>query len=155
MVLRVNKNLVLFIVGFTSYITIEVLFRGYSYPLMGACGGIAILLLDKINDRISWDVDILLQGLCGSALITSSELIIGELALHTTLIPQMWDYSNTPLNFDGVICLPFIIVWFFLAIVAIFVADAINYYVFEELPVPYYKLFGKTIFQFPVKNCKL
>lgn len=138
-----------------SYITIEVLFRGYSYPLMGICGGIAVLLLDKINDRISWDVDIILQGLCGSVLVTSFELIIGELALHTTLVPQMWDYSNTPLNFDGVICFPFSLAWFFLSIVAILVADAINYYVFEELPTPYYKLCGRTVLRFPTKNCKL
>lgn len=155
MIIKINKSLLLFIVGFMSYITIEVLFRGYSYPLMGACGGIAVILLDKINDKISWNVDIMLQGLCGSFLITFFELIIGELALHTTLVPQMWNYSNMPLNFDGVICLPFSIVWFFLAIVAIFVADAINYYVFEELPVPYYKLCGKRVLQFPAKHCKL
>ena len=32
---KVYKNVILFIVGFCLYITIEVLFRGYSYPLMG------------------------------------------------------------------------------------------------------------------------
>lgn len=152
---KAYKTLVLFIVGFMSYITIEVLFRGYSYPLMGICGGIAIILLDKINDRISWDVDIILQGLCGAILITSFELVIGELALHTTIVQQMWDYSNVPLNFDGVICLPFGIAWFFLSIGAILIADAINYYVFEEMPVPYYKLCGKVILRFLEKNCKL
>ena len=51
------KNLVLFLVGFCSYITIETLFRGYSYWQMGICGGLAIVILDKINDIISWDID--------------------------------------------------------------------------------------------------
>ena len=145
---KILKNIILFIVGFCSYITIEVLWRGYSYALMGVCGGLAIVILDKINNKISWDTDILLQGLSGSLLITLFELVIGEIALRTSLLPIMWDYSNVPFNFDGVICLPFSIVWLFISIVAIMLADAINYYVFHEHPKPYYKLFGKKIIEF-------
>ncbi|MGN0464889.1 MAG: hypothetical protein ACI4F9_00900 [Lachnospiraceae bacterium] len=37
----------------------------------------------------------------------------------------------------------------------IWVADAINYYVFEELPVPYYRIFGKVRIRFKEKYCKL
>lgn len=151
--IKINKNILLFIVGFMSYITIEVLFRGYSFPIMGICGGIAIVLLDKINNKISWDIDILIQGFLGSLLITFFELVIGEIAKHTSL-PQMWDYSNIPLNFDGVICLPFTLIWLVLSIFAIFIADAINYYVFEELPIPYYKLFGHTFLKFSKKHCR-
>lgn len=153
MVMKINKNLVLFIVGFMAYITIEVCFRGYSYPLMGVCGALAVVLLDKVNNKLSWNTDIIVQGLIGSALITFFELVIGELALHTSIVPVMWDYSNMPLNFDGVICLPFSLAWVVLSWVAVFVADAITYYAFEELPVPYYKLFGKVILRFKEKKC--
>lgn len=142
------KNLVLFTVGYCAYIAIEVTYRNVSYPIMGVCGGLSIVLLDKINDYISWDTDIILQGLCGSVLITLFELIIGEIALRTSLLEVMWDYSNVILNFDGVICFPFSIVWMFMSILAIFLADAINYYVFNDTQVPYYKLFGKIIIQF-------
>lgn len=155
MVIKINKNIILFIVGFCCYITIETLYRGHSYAAMGCCGGLALVLLDKINNKISWNTDILIQGLLGSLLITLFELVIGEAALHFNFIPIMWDYSNTLLNFDGVICLPFSLIWFGLSIVAIFLADAINYYVFEELPIPYYKLFGKTILTFKEKHCKI
>lgn len=148
MTVKVNKNLILFLVGFTSYILIELCFRGYSFFTMGICGGLAVVILDKINNYISWDTDVIIQGIIGSALITSFELIIGEIALHTSLIPTMWDYSNMPLNFDGVICLPFSFAWIALSWAAILVADAINYYIFEELPVPYYKLFGKVVLKF-------
>lgn len=96
-----------------------------------------------------------IQSAAGSLLITFFELVIGELALHTNIFPVMWDYSSTPLNFDGVICLPFSLIWMVLSSVAILLADAINYYVFEEYPVPYYKLFGKTIFEFRPKTCHL
>lgn len=148
------KNLVLFLVGFCSYITIETLFRGYSYWQMGICGGLAIVILDKINDIISWDIDIVIQGLTGSLLITLMELSIG-LAWNYFPIPHMWDYSNLPLNYHGIICVPFMVVWFFLSWVAILLADCINYYVFEEMPVPYYRLFGKIVFRFKEKECKL
>lgn len=153
MIMKINKNIVLFVVGFMTYITIEVLFRGYSFALMGACGGLAIVILDKINNKLSWNTDILIQALIGSMLITFFELVIGELALHTSLVPVMWDYSDVPLNFDGVICLPFSLAWAGLSLVAVFIADAITYYVFEELPVPYYKLFGKVILRFKEKKC--
>ena len=139
---KMIKSVVLFIVGYCAYTAIEVTYRNVSYPIMGVCGGLSVLILDQINNRISWDTDVIIQGLIGSALITSFELIIGELALHTSIIPVMWDYSNMPLNFNGVICAPFSLIWAVLSWLAILLADAISYYVFEELPVPYYKLGG-------------
>ena len=121
---------------------------------MGICGGLAIVILGKINDTISRDIDITIQGLLGSLLITLMELFIG-LAWDYLPIPHMWDYSNLPLNYHGIICVPFMVIWFFLSWVATLLADCINYYVFEEMPVPYYKLFGKTILRFEKKVCKL
>lgn len=147
---KVYKTLFLFIVGFMAYITLEVCWRGYSYPLMGLCGGIAFVLIDKINNEISWDIDILIQGAIGSAIITLMEFITGTLSLHG-VVKQMWDYTNVPLNYKGIICLPFSFVWFLLSIVAVILADCINYYFLNEDDVPYYKLFGKTILKFKSK----
>jgi uncharacterized membrane protein len=150
--MRWFKRLVLFIVGFCSYVTIEVLFRGYSYPLMGCCGGLLLLLLDPINDRMSWEVDLLLYGCIGSAIVTSMELFIGETIKCVGLTP-MWDYSNLPLSYDGVICVPFSLIWVALSIVGIFLTDAINYYVFEDTTLPHYYIFGKLLFVFKKKKC--
>lgn len=144
----VIKNLILFLVGYCAYIAIEVTVRSVSYPIMGICGGLAIVLIDKINDYISWKMDIIIQGVIGSLVITSLELVIGEISLHTSIFPIMWNYSNIPLNYDGVICLPFSMIWILLSLIGIFISDAINYYVFGELPVPYYKCCGKTILRF-------
>ncbi len=149
---KVYKNIILFTVGFCLYITIEVLFRGYSFPLMGVCAGLVIVLLDKINDYISWDIDILIQSALGMFMVTIMELIIGTIFQNTSLLPVMWDYSNLPLNFNGIICIPFMVLWMVLSFIAILVADSINYYVFDEKPAPYYKLFGHTIIQFKEKN---
>lgn len=127
---KMGKCFFMFIFGFMGYITIECCFRGYSFPAMGLCGGLVFVLLDKINNEISWDTDILIQGIMGSALITFLELIIGEMTLHG-LIQPMWNYANLPLNYKGIICLPFSIIWICLSIVAIVVADYINYYIFD------------------------
>ena len=41
------KYAILFYVGFTTYITIETLFRGYSFCLMGIDGAICFLIFDS------------------------------------------------------------------------------------------------------------
>ena len=142
------KNIILFAVGYCVYIAIEVIYRGFSYPLMGLCGGLALMIMDKINDYISWDIDIIIQGSIGSIIITFFELIIGEISLHTDFLPIMWDYSNVLLNFDGVICLPFSLIWIGLSIIGILVADTINYYIINIQPCPYYKCMGKVVLKF-------
>lgn len=144
---KTGKCVFMFIFGFMAYITIECLFRGYSFPAMGLCGGIVFVLLDKINDKISWDIDILVQGMMGSVLITFLEFIIGEMSLRG-LIQPMWNYTNLPLNHKGIICLPFSLIWIVLSVVAIVVADWLNYYIFNDDVIPYYNLFGRTIYKF-------
>ena len=142
------KNIILFLVGYCAYIAIEVTFRSVSYPLMGICAGLAVIIIDKINDYISWDIDIILQGVIGSIVITIFELIIGEISLRTELLPIMWNYSNVPLNFDGVVCVPFSLIWIGLSIIGILVADTINYYIINIQPCPYYKCMGKVVLKF-------
>ena len=142
---RILKTLIMFFVGFFLYLSIEYVYRGYTYPLMGILGGITIVVLDRINDEISWDVDLCNQAILGANLITLMELIVGLIAKYTPLLPVMWDYSNIPINFHGVICLPFYFVWMIKSIVAIFIADALNYYVFKDTECPYYRIFGDRL----------
>lgn len=151
----VVKKAILFIEGFCLYMAIECCFRGYSYPLSGIMGGLCVVILDRINDELSWDTDLVWQALCGSMLVTMMELVVGSIAKYTKLLPVMWDYSSLPLNYDGVICLPFSVLWLFMSIAAIFLADAINYYVFEDTDVPYYRLFGKIVITFHKKKCDM
>ena len=54
---NIFRVIVMFVMGFMSYITIEVLYRGYSYALMGTLGGIVFILIDQINERYTWDVE--------------------------------------------------------------------------------------------------
>ena len=148
----VFKKIILFLTGFCIFITIEVLFRQYSYVWSGVLGGVSILLLDEINNNISWDLDLFWQAMIGGVEVTTLELITGLIAKYTPLLPIMWDYSNLPLNFDVIICIPFFIIWVLLSVVGILLADAINYYVFEDDILPHYTLFKYIKFKFHEKQ---
>lgn len=146
------KYFILFITGYCLYIAIEITFRGYSYVLMGLVGAITFILNDRIQNVISWETDIILQGCIGSAMVTLFELVIGELYKFMNWAP-MWDYSSVPLNFDGVICFPFSLIWIALSIVGIFISDSINYYMLHESPQPYYRILGYR-FMLPKRSCE-
>lgn len=142
------KNYILFIIGFFSYSAIEVGYRGYTFFLSGVMGGIAVIIIDKFNDYISWDLDFVLQCMLGSIVITLLEFIFGILDCHIFHL-NMWDYSMLPFNYKGIICLPFFIIWIFLSGLVIVSADWINYYLLKEQETkPYYVLFGKVIFNY-------
>ncbi len=146
------KYLIIFYVGFTTYITIEVLFRNFSYPLMGIDGAICFLFFDKINEYIPWHMDLFLQGCVGSLFVTLSELFIG-FSLDLLNMKPMWDYSEQWMNFNGYICPLFSFLWIWLAIIGIIVADCINYYLLWNGDRPIYKLFGFINFRFPPRKC--
>lgn len=149
---HILKYLILFLVGYCVYIAIEVTFRNYSFPLMGIVGAISFILIDRINEVMPWDTDLIIQSVIGSLIVTVFELIVGE-GLKFFNQPPMWDYSSLPLNFDGVICLPFSLVWVLLSAIAILLADAINYYLLHEEPAPHYKILGYR-FSFPKRSCE-
>lgn len=150
---NIVKNVIIFSCAFCLYITIEVCFRGYSYPLMGLVAGVCTLILNEINDKISWDIPIQYQMLIGSFIITLGELLSGLYGINILHI-KMWDYSDQWGNlFNGLICPLFSFLWGLLSLVAIVLADSITYYVFDELPIPYYRISkNKILFRLPNKN---
>lgn len=147
------KYIILFYVGFTTYLAIEVLFRGYSYPLMGFTGAVCFLLFDKINEIIPWNMDLLWQGIIGSCIVTGFEFAIGTLLQYFAL-PPMWDYSAMWLNYKGIICPLFSFIWVLIACVGIVLADCINYYLLWNGDRPQYTLLYSFHISFPKrKHC--
>ena len=135
------RTVVMFIVGFCAYITIEVLYRGYSYPLMGTMGGVVFILIDQINEKYSWNVELSYQAILGGIYATITELIYG-LIDKEYLHLNMWNYQDEYFNFYGIVCLKFSIYWCLLALLAVLVADFINYCLYRHSRVPYYIIFG-------------
>ncbi len=115
--------------------------------------GTAAVLIDRINDEISWDIDYLLQGIIGAGIITLLEMIVGtldRLLLHLS----MWDYSNLPGNFKGIICPQFTFIWFVFTLALITLLDALSYYILRTTNTsPYYKAFGKIFWTMPERKC--
>lgn len=133
------KYLFLFIIGGVVYYSMEMLFRGYSHYSMAILGGICFIACGLLNELLSWDTSLLLQGLIGSGIITVLEFVTGVL-VNMILHLNVWDYSNMPLNVLGQICLPFSLLWVIIAIGAIILDDYIRYCFFDE-EKPRYKLF--------------
>jgi uncharacterized membrane protein len=135
--LKLLEYLVIFLIGGTVYVGIEILYRGYSHWSMFIVGGICLIVIGLLNEGLipsSWGI--IKQMLLGAVIITCIEFITGCI-VNLGLGLNVWDYSNLPLNIAGQICLPFSIIWFFLSYVAIRVDDEIRYRFFGEAKPKY------------------
>ena len=134
------KYLTLFLVGGVFYYSLEVIFRGYSFPAMAVCGGLCFIICGAINEK-SRCMPLVLQQLIAASGITVIEFIFG-LILNVWLGLDMWDYSNMPGNVLGQICPQFMVLWFFLSAICIILDDVIRWRLFGE-EKPHYHLFKK------------
>lgn len=130
-ILRVIKYIVLFLIGGAAYFGIEILWRGYSHWTMFLLGGLCFVIVGALNNWLPWEMNIEKQALIGSGVITILELIMG-IIVNLILGLGVWDYSMIPLNILGQICLPYSILWIFLAAAIILVDDWVRYKVFKE-----------------------
>ena len=135
----ITKYLFLGVIGSIIYMSLEILWRGYTHWTMGVLGGICFICLGLINELLSWETPLVLQMLIGGAIITILEFITGCI-VNLWLGWNIWDYSNLPLNLLGQICLPFSILWYFISAIGIVIDDYIRYIYFDE-EYPRYKLF--------------
>ena len=138
------EYLFLFWVGGSVYIEIELLYRGYTHWSMFVLAGIVFVTVGWMNECIfDWHTQFGWQVLIATLWDTGLEYTCGVILRHFGL--QVWDYSNVPLNVDGLICVPFMFIWAVLMVVAIVVDDIIKFYFFEGSR-PHYHL-GKHCIQ--------
>lgn len=137
---NVIKYLILFLIGGVFYYSLEMLFRGYSFPAMFACGGLCFILCGGINEK-SRCMPLVHQQLIAALGITVIEFDFG-LILNVWLELGMWDYSDLPGNIMGQICPQFAVLWFFLSAFGIFLDDLIRWVLFGE-EKPHYHIFRK------------
>ena len=136
--LRIIKDLFLFIVGGSAYCGIEILYRGNTHWTMFIVGALCFILIEYINEVFPWDMALWKQMLIGGCIITTLEFISGCI-INLWLGWNVWDYSHIPLNILGQICLPFYFVWAGLSLIAIVLDDLIRWRFFGE-EKPRYKL---------------
>lgn len=137
---KIIKYLALFLIGGVFYYSLEVIFRGYSFPAMAVCGGLCFIICGVLNEKERC-MPLVLQQLISALVITVIEFTFG-LILNVWLGLNMWDYRNMPGNIMGQICPEFTGVWFFLPAIGIFLDDLIRWRIFGE-EKPHYHLFKK------------
>lgn len=143
----INKSLKIFTTwssGALLYGLIEIMSRGYSHISMGILGGLCLILIGKINHRLSENFPLVFRMLISAIIITTLEYITGMI-VNVWLDLGVWDYSRCFLNISGQICLPFTVAWFLLSYVAIEVDNFIRWKIFNEekpqcrIPILIYK----------------
>lgn len=125
------KCLVLMIIGGLLYIGIELVWRGYSHWTMFLLGGLCFVLIGAINEYIPWQMPLWKQAAIGTIIITSLEFLTGCI-VNLWLGWNVWDYSNVPGNILGQICLPYMLMWVPVSMLAIVVDDYLRYWLFNE-----------------------
>lgn len=143
------EYIILWVIGGFTYVLIELGYRGRSHWTMAIVGGLCFIVIGAFNEgKIPnlLGVDSF-EGMCacGSLATTIVEFISG-LIINKLLGWNVWDYSNTPFNILGQICLPFTLIWLFIAALAIIVDDFLRHVLFEEPFKEYYFIFlGKRM----------
>ena len=134
----ITKYLFLGAIGSIIYMSLEILWRGYTHWTMGILGGICFICLGLINEILSWETPLVLQMLIGGTIITVLEFITGCI-VNLWLGWNVWDYSELPHNLLGQISLFSSIGWIGLSLVGIVLDDCIRWKCFGE-EKPRYKL---------------
>ncbi len=106
------KNFLLYaligVIGGFGYCAIEMVYRGRTHYSMFFAG--AIILVTFYFIAKNFDLPFWIKCIIGMALITVIEFIFG-IVFNICLKEGVWDYSGTPFNIMGQICLPFSVIW--------------------------------------------
>ncbi len=107
---KAAKGAFLLTFGGICYGLIEMIYRGRTHYSMVIAGGICFAAIVFVDDRLGGRLSLITLSLIGGLIITSVELIFGAV-FNLWLGMGVWDYSSTPLNLFGQVCLPFSLIW--------------------------------------------
>ena len=127
----IAKYLFLGIIGSIIYMSLEILWRGYTHWTMGILGGICFICLGLINELLSWETPLVLQMFIGSIIITILEFITGCI-VNLWLGLNVWDYSGLSGNILGQTCPQFALLFLPLSAIAIVIDDFVRWKWFGE-----------------------
>ena len=125
------KEMFLAVTGGLLYIILELVWRGHSHWTMFVLGGLCFALIGLINELIPWCMPLWKQALIGAVIITGLEFLTGCI-VNLWLGWNVWDYSDMPLNLLGQICVPYILLWVPVSLIAIMLDDWLRYWLFVE-----------------------
>ena len=124
--------------GGSTYVTLEVLWRGYSHWTMLMLAATVFVVIGLLNEVWRWQTSLTLQVVTGTIVATVLEFVTG-CVVNRWLGWAVWDYSNIPGNLLGQICPQYTAIWAILSLVAILLDDFIRWRFFGE-EKPHYTL---------------
>lgn len=133
------KYLFLFWFGGSTYVTLEVLWRGYSHWTMLLLAGTVFIAIGLLNEVWEWSTSIIKQVAVGTVLATALEFITGCI-VNLWLGWDVWDYSAMPGNILGQICPQYFLLWLPVSLAGILLDDWLRYWWWDE-ERPHYRLF--------------
>ena len=142
---QLGKYAFLFWFGGSFYVTLEVIWRGYSHWSMLVLAGLVFIAIGLLNKVWGWETGLILQMAVGTMMATVGEFITGCI-VNIWLGWNVWDYSELPFNFLGQICPQFIALWFPISLVAIVLDDVIRWRFYDEGKPRYW--IGNHCFEF-------
>lgn len=117
--LKIWKKAVLFYLGGCVYVTIELLWRGWSHGSMFLAGGLCFLLIGHLG-QMQPVLPVAVRTVLGAGIITMVELASGMLFNRSY---QVWDYRSQPGNFMGQICPVYSLLWIPVSLAAMVLYD--------------------------------
>ena len=118
--MKTGKQLALFGLGGSTYVGLELLWRGRSHISMFGAGGLCFLLLGKLEKL---PLSLPVRAAAGAGVITAVELGTGLLVNRDY---RIWDYRDVPLNYRGQICAGFSILWIGAAALVLLIHDPLE-----------------------------
>lgn len=128
---RNDKYVILWAVGGLLYITLELLWRGYSHWTMLILGGLCFIGLGLINEVLPWDMPLWQQVIIGACIVTVLEFATG-CVVNLWLGWNVWDYSSLPGNILGQICPQYFVLWMPVSLAGIVLDDCLRYKRWKE-----------------------
>ena len=105
--MRFLKNFVLFCIGGSAYVGLELLWRRRSHGSMFLLGGACFLVIGKLGHLLG-RASAALQAVVSACAVTGMELLAG---LVVNRRYRVWDYRRLRWNYRGQICLLYALFW--------------------------------------------
>lgn len=127
---KVSEYIFLWALGGSIYYLLEMGFRGFSHWSMFVVGGLALCFCTYQGEVMHWTEGLWIQLIRSVVFVTALEFITGIL-VNKYFHLAVWDYSDQPFNLWGQICIPFMILFSGLLLLAIYLGGTLSYTLFD------------------------
>ena len=137
LILYIKKELIIFIIMGSLYLTIECFWKFETQLPLFFCGGIIAVIIDLLNENDKYyKLKVYQQSLIGLLIIWFFEFCTGYI-VNIQMELHLWDYSrfiynDIPLHLMGQISLPYGFLFFMLVPLITWVGDVLRYKLFND-----------------------